>query len=222
MSTVRNLETKLDEVVNTKAPQLPIGIKRFLFEWSPWIALVVGILSLLAALGLWSSARGIHDSAYVIRQLCSTYRDSTGGCDIKSISHLGFWVWLAVIFLIIQGILYLRAYPRLQERQKSGWDFLYYASLTSVVYTVITLLTGFDVVGHFISAVIGVAVSFYLLFQIRPLFTDLEPAAEVQIYAIAPTVTSRTESKSKPKPKPKAKSTAKKKPARAKTPKKKS
>lgn len=218
MTPIKELETKLDEVVNKKAPQLSAGAKNMLFRWSPWIALVVGVLSLLAGISLWHTAHGIQNSTYVVKQLCSTYAGGDSGCDIPNVTHLNFWVWVAVIFLIIQGVLYLRAYPRLRDKQKSGWNFLYYAALVNVAYAIVTLFTSYDVFGHFLGALISAVVTFYLLFQTRPLFLNgahlatapIAAARESQAIEVAPVVAEPTPVS---KPAAKQKSTAKKKKA---------
>jgi hypothetical protein len=172
MAAATELETKLDELFAKKAPKLPAGVKKFIFDWAPWIAVIVGVLSIFSAVSLWSAARGTHYSAYYYQQVCSTYQSDNGHCALpSSASHLTFWLWLAIIFLVIQGFLYIRAYTPLREHRKAGWDLLFYAELTYVAYAIITLLTDYDVVGHFISAAIGIAVSFYILFQVRSLYT---------------------------------------------------
>ena len=90
-------------------------------------------------------------------------------------SRLNLWVWLAIAVLIVQGVLYLLAFPGLRDRKKKGWDYVFYAALVSVVYSVVSLFTGYNAVSGFLGAIIGALISFWLLFQVRSAYTGVKP-----------------------------------------------
>ncbi|MEJ0073109.1 MAG: hypothetical protein WDN27_03460 [Candidatus Saccharibacteria bacterium] len=158
-------ETKLDEIFVRKAPKLPDGGKKALVEWAPWISLIVGILTLLSAWSLWHWARAVDGLTNYLNTVCNAY-GTTSACGVST-SRYSLALWLGVIVLVIEGVLYVAAYSGLKARKKQGWNYLYYGALINVVYAIISLFTDYDKVGHFIGALIGSAIGFYLLFQIR-------------------------------------------------------
>jgi len=168
MAKSSELESKLNELFVDKAPKLPENGKKALVQWSPWIALIVGILTLLAAVSLWHWAHLANSAINYANQICATYQGVYGPTDCGiSASRLTFWVWLALIVTAVEGVLYLLAFPGLRDRKKQGWNYLYYGALVNVVYAVVSLFTSYNAVGNFIGALIGSAIGFYLLFQIR-------------------------------------------------------
>jgi hypothetical protein len=165
MATKANkLEENLNDIFVGKAPKLPDGGKKALVEWAPVLNIIIGILTLFSAWTLWhwaSLASGVINYA---NQLCNSY---TGYVCNTPVSRFSVWLWLGVLFLAAEGLLYVFAYSGLKNRKKQGWNYLYYGALLNVAYAVISLLTSYDVAGHFVSALIGSAIGFYFLFQIR-------------------------------------------------------
>jgi uncharacterized membrane protein YccC len=72
--------------------------------------------------------------------------------------------------LAAQAALYIAAFSGLNERAKRGWDLLFYGALLNIAYAVVSLFTDYDKVGHFLGALVGSAIGFYLLFQIREFY----------------------------------------------------
>lgn len=168
-----NLETKLDEVFVRKAPPLPKGGKKLLASWLPILSLLGGAFSLLSAWSLWHWA---HVASNIVSDVCNAY--SVSGCgNLGVTSRFSVWLWLGIIFIGVEGVLYLLAYPGLRDRKKEGWNYLYYGMLLNVAYAIVSLFTGYDIVTHFLGAVIGSAIGFYLLFQIRELYEAKKRAA---------------------------------------------
>lgn len=162
------LETKLDEIFARKAPKLPEGGKNTLVKWAPWISLIAGVLSLFSAWSLWNWARVANGLLNYTTQFCNGYSVATYSTYCPAVpSRFSLWLWLAVIFLAIEGVLYLLAYSGLRDRKKSGWNYLYYGALVNVAYAVVSLFTNYDKVGHFVGGLVGSAIAFYILFQIR-------------------------------------------------------
>lgn len=160
------LEKKLDEVFRTKAPwQLPEGAKKWLVKWLPIINLVLGVLTLWAALGLWRWAHQAETLVNWANELARTY----GGTEVSA-SRLTVWLWISLIFMIIQGALYVAAYPGTKAKKKSGWNLLFYAALLNLLSGVVVLFTNYGGVSSFVGTLIGTAIGLYFLFQIRPYY----------------------------------------------------
>lgn len=181
MAKTAPLESNLNEIFGKNAPELPANGKKAIVDAAPWIALVVGILTLFLAWGLYNTARLVDNLVTEASYLCSGPNlayGSSQACGTMGASHLNFWVWLGIAVLVAEGVLYLLAYPGLQDRKKVGWNYLYYGALLNVVYAIVSLLNSNGRIGHFIGALIGSAIGFWILFQIRsaylPSVTDKE------------------------------------------------
>lgn len=172
-SKMSNLETRLNDIFVRSAPKLPENAKRAVVKWLPIVSLIVGVFALFSAWNLWHWAR-LADN--VLGGLCNAY--SVSGCStLGAPSRFSIWLWLGIILIGVEGLLYLLAYPGLQARKKQGWNYLYYGALVNVAYAVISLFTGYNAVSNFLGALIGTAISFYVLFQIREAYAGKAAAA---------------------------------------------
>lgn len=165
MADVKGLEKSLGEVFGEKAPKLPDGGKKFLVEYSPYLALIGAILSVFGAWGLWNAARTVNGLVDWANQLSKAY----GGTTVAT-SHFTVWVWLAIAFMLVNAVLYFLAYSPLKARLKKGWNYLFYVSLLSVAYSIVTIFIDGRGFGSFLFGLIGAAIGFWLLFQIRPAY----------------------------------------------------
>ena len=160
MGTQQNLENKMDEMLVKKAPfQIPENGRKAIVQYLPWIALVLGVLSLLGALGMWQTAHRVGDFADTLNQINRTY----GGRTID----YGLVYYLAMTSLVVQGVLMLMAFKPLQNKLKKGWDLLLVSSLIGLVYSVLYLVSDSGGVGNFIVSIIGTIIGLYILAQIR-------------------------------------------------------
>lgn len=162
MEFVKKIEDKLAELFKS-APKLSDSSKETLVKIWPWLALIGGILQLLAGLWMFRWAKYGSD---VIDRANDFYRSI--GVDAIEASRFSVWVWLGLIFLIAQGVLLLLAYPKLTKRLKSGWDLLFLVGLLNVLYAVISLFI--EGRGGFFSLIWNLlisAVGFWLLFATR-------------------------------------------------------
>lgn len=160
----KSIEAGMDKYLVKKAPlQLPANGKKAIVDWAPWIALVIGVLSLLSALSLWNLvrevSRGIDYSYDISRSLGieATPRD------------VGLMVYISIAVLIIQGVILLIAFKGLQARSKArGWDMLLLSTLLGLVYGLSTLfITDYRSGADFIFSLLGTLVGLYILAQIR-------------------------------------------------------
>jgi hypothetical protein len=162
VSALQPLENSLNDVFVKQTPALPAGGKKWLVEYLPWINLILGLFTLYTAYLLWHWAHYTNSLINYANSLSSIY-----GSQPVVVNRLGFGVWLGVVVLVIEAILYLAALPAIRNKRKSGWDLLFYALLINVVYGVVILFTDYGGIGNLIGAVIGSGIGLYLLFQIR-------------------------------------------------------
>ena len=104
---------------------------------TPWIALIFGILGVLAGLG----AVGV--SPVVV----------FGGVRNSMV------VLLSGVLTIVASVMMLMAYPKTKALRLNGWTLLFWSSVVSFVASLI--------IGSILSAIIWGLVEFYLLFQIK-------------------------------------------------------
>lgn len=159
---MNSLEQTLNDVFVKKAPALPNGVKEWIVKYLPYINLVLGVLSLLAAYNLWHWAHTINRYGDLVNSLSAAY----GGSQVVS-NRLGFAVWLALIVMIVEAVIYIIAFAPTRDRKKSGWDLLFLALLINVVYGLVMLFSGYNGFGSLVGSVIGTAIGLYFLFQIR-------------------------------------------------------
>lgn len=164
MELVHKAEKALEEPIGA-LPALPKETRRSLAVIWPWLALVAGILQLLAAWWLFDWARELEKYSEWADRLTVSYgvsADNTG---------LTVWVWLAIIVLVIDAIILLAAFPKLQKKQKAGWDLLLLGALINLVYGIVSLfIDGRGGFSGLFGALVGSAIGFYLLFQVREYF----------------------------------------------------
>lgn len=171
MSAMQSLENNLNDIFGKKAPALPEGGKKALVEWLPWINLVFGVLSLLAALSLWRWANAANELIDYANTISGVY----GGNPVVA-ERMGVIVWLGLGVLAVQGLLLLAAFAPTRDRKKSGWNFMFYAALLNLVYGVVTLFSDYDYSGGFVGTILGSAIAFYLLFQIHDRYKNTAKA----------------------------------------------
>jgi Na+/melibiose symporter-like transporter len=148
------------------APKLPENGKEGLAKAFPWIALIFGVLQLWAAWGLWV----VYDRADRVLDLFSVYYD---------VGYTGMdrtMIFVGIAVLAIDAVILLMAWPKLSKRERGGWDLLYLGALLNLVYAVVSLFIDNRGVGSFIFSLIGSAIGFWLLFQVREKFGG-KPAA---------------------------------------------
>ena len=143
--------------------------KKTLVEWAPWASLVVGVLTLWAAWALWQWAHAVSGLMAATNALCGAYGGIYGNCGMAT-DQMSLWVWLGLLVLVVEGVLYLLAFPGLRDHKKAGWKYLYWGALINLAYAVLSLFAGYGL-GSFIGALIGSAIGLWLLFQVRGSYT---------------------------------------------------
>ena len=139
-----NLESILEDIFVKKAPALPKNLKEAIVNCGPWLILVSLVFSLPAILAIFGLGAISMPFSYL------------GG--IRS----GYNFSLNFIFTYAIIILNAVALPGLFKRTRQGWKFLFYSSLVAFVQNLLTFNLG--------SLVVGSAISWYFLFQIKSYF----------------------------------------------------
>lgn len=165
MSALASIENKLDKVFEG-APKLSDKAREMIAGWAPWINLILGILGLWAAYALWNWAHLANGLINYANQLSQAY----GGGTVAA-SRLTVGVWVSLVVLVIESLLYLMAFSPTKDRKRSGWDLMFYAIVLNAVYGLVLLFTDYGSVGNFVGYLIGTTVGLYFLFQIKPKFS---------------------------------------------------
>jgi hypothetical protein len=132
----------LDFYLVKKAPfQLPDAAKEAIVQYGPWITIVLLVLTLPILLAIL----GI-----------GAIFSPLGGVGAAA----GFGI--VAIGTLVQIGLTIAALPGLFARTMGGWTMLFYARVVAVVTSLLAL--------NILGAIVGGLISFYILFQIRPLY----------------------------------------------------
>lgn len=162
MSALQGLEKSLDDLFVKQAPELPPNGKKALVQYLPWISLVLGVISLWTVYVLWHWAHLANNLINYANSISAAY----GGPTIAN-NRLSFGIWIGLAVLAVEALLYISAYPGLRDHKKSGWNLLFYGLIINVVYGVVILFTSYGGLGNLIWTLVGSAIGFYFLFQIR-------------------------------------------------------
>lgn len=159
------LEKWADGVFGDKGSlKMPEGGRTWIANNVWWLALVGGVVSLLAAWNAYQATRYVNQWGALVDELARQYGTSTLG------SSFGFTYYIALAAMAAQGVLMLMAFQKLKAHQKAGWNLMFYSSLISLVMGVLYLFTPYYGVTSMIGVVIGVAIGWWILFQIRAKF----------------------------------------------------
>ncbi len=147
MKLLEQLEDSIASI-SDKLPSLPEGFSQGIANWAWLLSAIAGAASILTAWNLWS-----------IYAACTV-----GLCP----STLGVFPYLSIAAALICGVLYLVAIRPLKMLAKRGWDLIFIATLVNLGAAIIFILAGSG--GSLISALVTVAIVWFILFEIRPKF----------------------------------------------------
>jgi hypothetical protein len=143
---LKQLEDSLAELAK-KLPHLPQNVQEIFAKYGPYLILISAIGSTLSVLSMIFGINGLRFIAYY----------SPGG---------GVWGYYWTVLILGTALTALLQIIGLQKgllkQTRAGWQFAFYASLINIVSTL--LLT------YFVNALVGGAISLYLLFEIREYF----------------------------------------------------
>ncbi len=145
-SGLGQLESTLELYLVDKAPfSLPSNVKEIIVSFAPWvtvIGLVLAIPGILLAFGMGAVVApftGFMGPAYAMQY---------------SMMYM-----VSMAFLAVTVVLEALADPGLFNRSAKAWKLLYYALLVGAVSSLVG--------GNIISAIIGVVIGMYFLFQVK-------------------------------------------------------
>jgi len=129
-----------------KAPfQIPDAGREWIVKYGPWITLVLLVISLPAILVLLGF--------------------SVVAVPVAAVSYgWGFGYWPSVLGVIGCVVLEAMALPGLFARKMSGWTLMFYAQAVSVIGSLLAM--------NILGALVFGLISFYILFQVRPLYKN--------------------------------------------------
>lgn len=171
MGMLNDLENGLAGVYKG-TPKLGNDAKKSLVKVWPWLALVFGILQLLAAWSLWHWGHRVNSLVDYANSLSQAY----GINAANSVAHLNIFYWLSFIVLLIDAVILLAAYSGLKNRTKQGWNLLFYSALLNGVYGIVSAFNNYGGVGSLIMQLVVTAVVLYFLFQTRDQYTGHKSA----------------------------------------------
>lgn len=137
----------LNQLVDTmegwysKLPSLPKKWVETLVMITPWVALVFGILGVLALL----AALGVLTALSPFMVLGAGVGATTGSL-------------IGTGLALVSSVLLLMAFPGTKARKMSGWNLLFWSEMVNVLSAVAAFSIG---------GVVGAAIGFYILFQIK-------------------------------------------------------
>jgi hypothetical protein len=150
---INQLEALLDEYMVKKAPfALPIGLKEFIVKVSPYLVIIFAILTLPVIFAVI----GISAVLAPFAMMGAVMGGYGYGWGLGAIVALV----VAVVSLIVEVI----AVPGLFKRTRGGWRLVFYATIISLIGSIIS----FNIVG----GIIGAIISWYILFQVKEMYTN--------------------------------------------------
>lgn len=164
MSSIKKIEDKMAASFKD-LPHLPESSRKGLADIWPWLALIGGILQLVVAFGLWQLTRVVGAYTDLANSLAA-YTGQTVGLT----STDKMVIYLGIVILLADAVILLMAFPKLQQRLRAGWDLLFLAALVNLAYAVVTIFIDGRGLGSFIMSLVGSAIGFYLLFEVREKF----------------------------------------------------
>jgi hypothetical protein len=147
--------------------------KNWFYRYLSIVALIVGILFGLYALSFWQTG---HTS---IIGPNTTYTQS--GLPINPIYNLNIFYYINFILLLVNTVIFIVAYFSLRSKTDNGWLTVFSGLLVYVLYGVFALFSPIDGgLGAFIMTLIFCFIGFYILYQIKPLYTVKLKAKKVK------------------------------------------
>jgi hypothetical protein len=155
---------KLIDQVETpfrQLPHLPAGVSRFLANLSPWVAVLVGLLSLFSVIALTPLILGssammstlsvmVENTPYVIDSLNPAY------------------YLLSATLLFLDGLLLLAAFQPLRRKELRGWALVFWSNVVSSIHMIVGIAFAGEPI---LSSLLGIVIGFYIVFETKKWFT---------------------------------------------------
>lgn len=136
-SSIKTMETWF-----SKLPTLPANVREVLVKIAPWVALIFGILGIVASI-----------AATGVLAVLSPMVALGGGLGVAAGGVIGG------LLALVGSVLMVMAYPGLRDHKMAGWRWSFWSETVSVVASLIAL--------NLVGAVVGGLIGYYILFQIK-------------------------------------------------------
>lgn len=144
MNFLNQLAKTLDKYY-VKLPALPKGLNDFIVSVSPWLALIFGVLAVIAGVSAFGALSFMSPLAAVAGRQ---------GYALTAI--------ISSIILLVQGVIELMAFSPLKARKVRGWNLMFYSLVLGVVSSVVAFN-----VANLLNALVGFLIGYYILYQIK-------------------------------------------------------
>jgi len=140
-SMLLQLDDFLSLYLIKKAPPLPDNVKEFIVKYSPYLTILLMLISLPAILFAFGLGWLLAPMSFM------------GGYRAGMSFSFGTLVMLVVVVLEIMAI------PGLISRKATAWKLLFYSVLINSVYSLISFNLG--------NLILGTLISLYILYQVK-------------------------------------------------------
>jgi hypothetical protein len=137
---MQTVDATFTDIFVKKLPPLPENAKEAIVKVSPWIALIIIILTAPIALSIFGLGALLSPLAVLAP---ASY--SAGVITMA----------LALFELVLLAI----AFTPLKKREKKGWTYLFYSQLVALASSFLSVS---------LSSILAAAIGFYILYQIKP------------------------------------------------------
>ncbi len=136
----------LDEYFGKKAPQLPVKAKEIIVKVSPYLAILGIVFMVMSIVPLMMLVFGLGAVSVL-----------AGYVPMQN-------AYISIAVMLATGIICAMAIPGLFKRTKYAWNLMFYSQLVSAVGSLLSL--------NIISLIIGLAIGFYILFQVKSYYVN--------------------------------------------------
>jgi len=147
MNFLNDLRKFLDKYY-VKLPAFPKGLNDFIVSVAPWLALIFGVLAIIAGV----QAFGV----FSVTAPLAAYAGLQGYTFIAIVT---------AVILFLQGLIGLLAFSPLKAKKVKGWNLMFYSLLLGLLSPIITLNTY-----SILNALVGVLIGYYVLYQVRAFY----------------------------------------------------
>ena len=168
MININKLENMVAEWLKP-LPHLPANGRKWIAENVWWITLIGVILSVIGALAMFGS---IFAAMAWFGIYMGTYTNYVYTAPVYS-GWAMFGYMISMISMVITFILMVMAVNPLKRLQKKGWMLLFYVLIIQAVVAVLSAVFTYSLFGFINGILVGaisVAISAYLLYEIRSYF----------------------------------------------------
>lgn len=152
---LKKLEMSLDNLFK-KLPPLPANVREAIAQYGPYLVAIQAIIAVFALLALFGLGGGLF--------------------FVGSAYYTGVYFWLALIFGGLTLALVLPSLTGLFKRTRKSWELLFLSYVVQTIGGIVLAIA--SVSPYFVGvmiygilwALIGAAIEFYILFQVKDYF----------------------------------------------------